>query len=430
MKVVAFLPAKGTSSRIPNKNMSLLDGKPLYLHALEKLMKCDFIDEVYLDTESEEVIEMTSEVDCHVLKRSPDLASNKTDGNRLFMNEVEHVDADIYIQMLCTSPFIDIESIRLGIDKVRSGDFDSAVLVQKEKQYLWNESGPTYDINNIPNSIDLADSVIETMGLYIINKEAALKTQRRIGERPFQIEATPIEAVDVNWPEDFELANLMAAGIRERDRKLLSNLKTHITSSILSDILDDLGVNGVLKGFKGNINGVSVIGRAKTLKIRKLKDGEDYKGIYKALKSYESVVPNDIILVENEVNDCAYFGELNANLAIRAGASAAIIGSPTRDSREVFDLGFPVFSTGRTCQDVRGRATLESINKTISLEGVSISPNDLIYADADGVVIVPQSYEEEVIKKVFEVAANEKSILVDIAKGVDVESLTELYGYF
>jgi hypothetical protein len=52
----------------------------------------------------------------------------------------------------------------------------------------------------------------------------------------------------------------------------------------LSDILDDLGVNGVLKGFKGNINGVSVIGRAKTLKIRKLKDGEDYKGIYKALK--------------------------------------------------------------------------------------------------------------------------------------------------
>jgi CMP-N-acetylneuraminic acid synthetase len=213
MKVVAFLPAKGTSSRIPNKNMSLLDGKPLYLHALEKLMKCDFIDEVYLDTESEEVIEMTSEVDCHVLKRSPDLASNKTDGNRLFMNEVEHVDADIYIQMLCTSPFIDIESIRLGIDKVRSGDFDSAVLVQKEKQYLWNESGPTYDINNIPNSIDLADSVIETMGLYIINKEAALKTQRRIGERPFQIEATPIEAVDVNWPEDFELANLMAAGI-------------------------------------------------------------------------------------------------------------------------------------------------------------------------------------------------------------------------
>ncbi|MDF1763502.1 MAG: RraA family protein, partial [Oleibacter sp.] len=274
------------------------------------------------------------------------------------------------------------------------------------------------------------DTIIETMGLYIVSKEIAHSIQRRIGNKPYQMCASPIEAVDVNWPEDFELANLIAAGMRERDRKLLTNLKTHITSAILSDILDDLGINGVLKGYKCNIDGVTSIGRAKTLKIRKLKDGEDYKGIYKALKSYESIVPNDFIVVENEVSDCAYFGELNANLAIRSGATAAIIGGATRDSREVFNLGFPVFSNGRTCQDVRRRATLESINRTIEIDGVRISPNDLIYADSDGVIIVPHEFEKEVIRRVFEVASNERSILVDIAKGVDVESLTELYGFF
>jgi regulator of RNase E activity RraA/CMP-N-acetylneuraminic acid synthetase len=430
MKVVAFLPAKGTSSRIPNKNVQLLDGKPLFLHSLEKLVACDFIDEVYLDTECDAVADLASELDCYVLRRSPDLASNKTDGNRLFMNEVDSVEADIYIQMLCTSPFIDPETIRKGIDKVASKKFDSAVLVRRDKQYQWNDNGPIYDIENIPNSVDLEDSVIETMGLYIVSSDAARRTQRRIGDLPYQLEASPIEAIDVNWPEDFELANLMAAGIREKDRKLLSNIKTHITSSILSDILDDLGVNGVLKGFKGNIDGVSAIGRAKTLKIRKLNADEDYRGIYKALKSYESIVPNDIILVENEVSDCAYFGELNANLAIRSGATAAIIGGMTRDTREVFDLGFPVFSKGQTCQDVRRRATLESINKTIDMDGVKVSPNDLVYADQDGVVVVPRKYEKEVIKRVFEIASNEKSILVDIAKGVDVESLTEQHGFF
>jgi regulator of RNase E activity RraA/CMP-N-acetylneuraminic acid synthetase len=430
MKVIAFLPAKGSSSRIPNKNLQLLDGKPLFLHTLEKLALCDFIDEVYLDTECRIVSEMASELNCPILKRSPDLATNKTDGNRLFMNEVESVEADIYIQILCTSPFIDPETIRKGIEKVASGEFDSAVLVRRDKQYQWDNNGPAYDINNIPNSVDLPDTVIETMGLYIVSAEAANKTQRRIGDKPYQLEASPIEAIDVNWPEDFELANLIAAGLREKDRKLLSNIKTHITSSILSDILDDLGVNGVLKGFKGNIDGVAAIGRAKTLKIRKLEPDEDYKGIYKALKSYESIVPNDIIVVENEVSDCAYFGELNANLAIRSGASAAIIGGATRDTREVFDLGFPVFSKGQTCQDVRRRATMESINKTIELDGVKISPNDLVYADQDGVVIVPRKYEKEVIKRVFEIASNEKSILVDIAKGVDVESLTEQHGFF
>lgn len=430
MKVVAFLPAKGTSSRIPNKNIQLLDGKPLFMHALEKLLACEFIDEVYLDTESDELAELAIELNCKRLVRSPDLASNKTDGNRLFYNEVKDIQADIYIQMLCTSPFIEKKTIKEGIERVASGEFDSAVLVRKDKQYQWDKNGPIYDIENIPNSVDLTDTTIETMGLYIVSKDVAHNTKRRIGNKPYQLLASPIEAVDVNWPEDFDLANLIAAGMRERDRKLLTNLKTHITSAILSDILDDLGINGVLKGYKCNIDGVTSIGRAKTLKIRKLKDGEDFKGIYKALKSYESIVPNDFIVVENEVSDCAYFGELNANLAIRSGATAAIIGGATRDSREVFNLGFPVFSNGRTCQDVRRRATLESINRTIEIGGVKISPNDLIYADSDGVVIVPHEYEQEVIRRVFEVASNERSILVDIAKGVDVESLTELYGFF
>jgi len=70
MKVVAFLPAKGSSSRIKCKNLKLLDGKPLFLHTLEKLMECDFIDEVYLDTESNEIINLASETNCKILKRN------------------------------------------------------------------------------------------------------------------------------------------------------------------------------------------------------------------------------------------------------------------------------------------------------------------------------------------------------------------------
>ena len=55
MKVVAFLPAKGTSERIASKNFKLLNGKPLFLHTLEKLVSCDIIDEDYLDSESDKI---------------------------------------------------------------------------------------------------------------------------------------------------------------------------------------------------------------------------------------------------------------------------------------------------------------------------------------------------------------------------------------
>ena len=137
MKVVAFLPAKGTSSRVDNKNIKLLDGKPLFLHSLEKLTECEFIDEVYLDTESDDIIELASEVDCKVLKRDPSLANNKTDGHQLFMNEVHQVEADIYIQILCTSPFIEKETLRQGVHQlIESAEHDSAVLVSEERQYL------------------------------------------------------------------------------------------------------------------------------------------------------------------------------------------------------------------------------------------------------------------------------------------------------
>lgn len=432
MKVVAFLPAKGSSSRIESKNMKLLDGKHLFLHTLEKLVDSGIFDEVYLDTESQDVIDAASEVNCKILKRDPQLASNKTDGNQMFMNEVNHVNADIYVQVLCTSPFLSMDTILQGIDKIKvNEDYDSATLIKKDKLYTWNDAGPNYDINAIPNSFDLDDTIIETMGLYIVKRQAAISTQRRIGEEPYLLEATALEAIDVNWPEDFELAELIAAGQREKSRKLLGNIKNHLSSCMLSDLLDDLGYpNQVVKGLSPNINGVKLLGRAKTLKLRALAEGESFKGIYDALYSYETIVPDDIILVENETPNYAYFGELNANLAIRSGASGVIVNGMTRDNHEVVATGLPVFSKGYTCQDVRKRATTESFNKAINLNGIRVEPECLIFADSEGVIIIPKAIEKEVIKEVYERSANEKKILSEIATGIDVNTLTKNYGFF
>lgn len=430
-KVVAFLPVKGTSSRIENKNTKLLDGKPLFLYTLEKLMECDFIDEVYLDTESETIIDLASETNCKILKRNADLASNATDGNKLFMNEVENVDADIYIQILGTSPFIRKETIKKGVEAIENKTFDSAVLIKKEKLYTWNQKGPVYDINNIPNSFNLDDTIIETMGLYIVKKEVARRVNRRIGEKPFLLNASPLEAIDVNYPEDFELAGLIAAGIRENARKLLENIKSHLTSSMISDIVDDLGLdNCVLKNYHLNIHDKKIFGKAKTLKLRVLKEGEDFRGIYNALYSYNTIIPNDIIIVENEIGEFSYFGELNANLAIRSGVSGVIIDGATRDTAEVKKLGLAVFSKGSSCQDVRKRATMESFNKTIKLNGVVVSPNDLIFGDCDGIVVIPKKYEQQVLKQAFQVVKTEKNILIDIANGVNVDTLTKEHGFF
>lgn len=432
MKVAAFLPAKGSSARIPNKNTMLLDGEPMFLRSLKKLASCPSIDEVYLDTESREIEDLASEVRCTVLRRDPALASNATDGNKLFLNECEKTDADICVQLLGTSPFIKPETIEKAIGILKTENrYDSVVAVRKEKQYRWHEGRPVYDIQHIPNSVDLEDSVIESMGLYVMRRDAALSTQRRIGNAPYLLELEPLETIDVNWPKDFELAHLIAVGMREQERRLFHNVKLLLSSPLLSDVMDDLGVTGILsRQFKLNLPNSKVLGRAKTMQIDLCKDDEDFRKIYDSLNLYDHVVSNDVVVVANNAPEYAFFGELNANLAIRAGAVGAIIDGVTRDSRETCDIGFPVFAKGHYCRDTRKRGVVTSRNKTVLVDDISVHKDDLIFGDNDGIAVIPKKHEAAVMKEALSRKENESDILLAIAQGARTDELVKRFGLF
>lgn len=438
MKVYGFVPAKGTSERIDNKNMKFLDGERLYVRALKTLLKCKEIDKVFLDTESTQMYELANYLDIEFMKRDSNLANNKTDGHKMFTNEiVNYPDADIYVQLLCTSPFIKPETIDNAIRILKnSPNYDSAILMQKDKFYFWQNNLPEYDINHIPNSKDLPETIIESMGLYICKKDAALKNNRRFGQNPLFIFGDKEELVDVNTPADFEYAETIAQGIKQKENRKLRLIKHFITSAALSDILDDLEAEfntkcgGVISNFKCNISNTKLFGRASTLRLRKLMENEDYRGIYDALESYEAVSENSIIVVENEIGDFAYFGDLNARLAIRSGSIGAIINGATRDKQMTTNIGFPVFAKSYNSQDVRRRATLDYFDKPICIENVVIHPNDLIFADEGAVVVIYQEFEKYIIDKVFQTFKVEKDITTDILKEKNIKDLVCTHGNF
>lgn len=425
MKVVAFLPAKGTSERIASKNMKLLNGKPLFLHTLEKLVSCDFIDEVYLDSESDEILNYASHLNYIPLKRKAELATNRTDGHQLFYNEVSQVKADIYVQILGTSPFISKSTIKKGIDiLINDESYDSVVLMKKDKQYLWKDGNPVYDKFNIPNSNTLPDTIIESMGMYIIRSETAHSKRMRFGDRVYMLYADPIETIDVNYPEEFELADLIMKGIQAKENSKFRILSKFFNSAVFSDILFEYGLNNVISGMTLNLKDKKIMGRANTLKIRRLLEGEDYREIYKGLETYSKMSQGEIIVVDNEVGDRAYFGELNANLAIRSGAVGTIVNGVTRDIEAVTQLDYPVFARGYCCSDVKGVATVEAHQVPVTIDGVIIYPGDLIFADICGIVVVPKMLEEKVIERAIQVISSEKSILNRVLKD---EEAIEIY---
>lgn len=438
MKVYAFVPAKGTSERVENKNMRFLDGERLFIRALKTLLKCKHIDKVFLDTESEDMYKLADYLPIEFMKRDPQLANNKTDGHKMFLNEVNSFpDADIYIQMLCTSPFINPETIDNAIEQLKENEqYDSAILMKKDKFYFWKDGKPQYDINHIPNSKDLPETIIESMGLYIVKKEAALKYNRRYGNSPLLIFGSSEELIDVNTPEDLVFAEIYAKGKRNTQNQKLNLIKHFVSSPALSDLLDDMKLEkgetcgAVINKYTCNIKGCKLLGRANTLRLRNLKEGENFRGIYDALESYDGIADNDIIVVENEAKDYAYFGDLNARLAIRSGASGAIIDGATRDNNATTQLGFPVFAVNYNATDVRRRATLDYINKPINIQNVIINPGDLIFADECAVVVIYQKHEKEVIERVIGTFRNEKDIVNDILDKKEVAQIVIDRGAF
>lgn len=431
MKTVAIVPAKGSSERVENKNAKLLDGKPLVLHTLEKLLRCTEVDEVYLDTESEEIAQLAKHLPVKRLVRNRFLATNATDGHALFMNEVRHIEADIYVQALCTAPFVKAETVDRAIRVLKTdGRYDSVALVRKEKQYLWQDGQPAYGHGRIPNSVDLPATTIEAMSLYAVRREAALATERRFGNRVFLLDATPVETIDVNTPADFELANFVASGQRERERITLRTLKSELTSPVLSDILDQLGVHSAVRGLRPNTPEATILGRANTLRLRPLDEGEDFRGIYSALQTYDTIVANDVIVVENGVPDFAYFGDLNARLAIRAGAVGAIVDGATRDSGAVRRLGFPVFARETFCVDVRRRATVAEMGGPVTIGGQHVDQGDLVFADGDGVIVIPQRHEQAVLELAGQTLSREARISLDIALNVPAQNILKTAGNF
>jgi CMP-N-acetylneuraminic acid synthetase len=216
MKIVAFVPAKGGSERVPSKNLRILDGELLFRRKLKQLLACSRIDEVWLDTESEEIIELARDLPVRVLRRDARLATNATDGHEMFENECAAVpDADIVIQALCTAPFIDTRTIERALSALLdSSDHDSLLAVKRTRQYEWQGNDPTYGRGRIPNSVDLPPTTIEAMSLYMMRRTSESFPQKRFGTRPFFFEISELEDLDINYETDLEVAESICAGRR------------------------------------------------------------------------------------------------------------------------------------------------------------------------------------------------------------------------
>ena len=208
MKVVALVPIKMNNERTPGKNTKLFsNGTPLIEFILKTLVNVPEIDSTYVYCSREEIKNYLTEDICY-LKRDEKYDSATADVNEMFYEFSKQVPADIYVLAHATAPFQSIENIQEGIKAVKSGEYDSALAVKKMQEFLWMNGKPmNYDPKKIPRTQDLTPIYQETTGLYIFSRDVIQKLRRRVGDKPYLIEVSEIEATDINNPIDFEIAN-------------------------------------------------------------------------------------------------------------------------------------------------------------------------------------------------------------------------------
>lgn len=208
MKIVAIVPMKLNSQRLPNKNIRCFtNGKPLCYYILSTLLSIDEISEVYVYC-SNPVIKEYIPQGVQYVKRSNFLDSDTTKMNEVLACFAKDIPADIYVMTHTTAPFITSESIRDGINAVLSGEYDSAFAVKKLQDFLWKAGRPfNYKLDQIPRTQDIEPLYQETSGFYIYTPYVINQLKRRIGEKPHMVEVGEIESIDIDEFEDFEIAD-------------------------------------------------------------------------------------------------------------------------------------------------------------------------------------------------------------------------------
>lgn len=213
------------------------------------------------------------------------------------------------------------------------------------------------------------------------------------------------------------------------DEQLFELIKAELYTPVVGDILDVKGryhqfLPQPVQPLKEQM---VVVGRAMPVLMIDV-FGEQKKPFGLLTEALDQLRPGEVYIASGGEMRCAYWGELLTATAKKRGAAGAIINGFHRDTPMVLEQNWPVFSRGRFAQDSSVRTQVADYRCRIEVGGVWINPGDLVFADLDGVLIIPQELEAEVITQALEKVRGEKVVRREIENGMSSTEAFQKYG--
>ena len=209
--IIAMVPVRAGSTRVPNKNTRKFANTSLLELKLKVLKNVSGITQIIVSTDCDIAAEIAHKQSIKVQRRSKYYAGSDVTNDQHWLHIAKTTPGDIVFLAQVTSPLLRVSSIQKALNTfLNSGSNDSLNSVSVEKKFLWKDMNPiNYDINATPKSQDLPNIVSLNFAITIIHKQAMIKRKNVIGYRPSFFELDKVEALDIDDLVDFKIAELM-----------------------------------------------------------------------------------------------------------------------------------------------------------------------------------------------------------------------------
>jgi 4-hydroxy-4-methyl-2-oxoglutarate aldolase len=213
------------------------------------------------------------------------------------------------------------------------------------------------------------------------------------------------------------------------DQELFELFKKELYTPVIGDILDAMGCyhQFLPQPIKPIQVEDKIIGRAMPVLMIDVY-GPQKQPFGKLTEALDQLENGEIYLASGGDMRCAYWGEILTATAKKRGAAGAVINGYYRDTSGVLEQKWPVFSRGRYAQDSGVRTQVVDYRCNIQVGDVWVKPGSLIFGDMDGVLVIPQEHEAEVVARSLEKARGEKLVRKEIENGLSSTNAFKKYG--
>lgn len=213
--LVALVPMRHHSQRVPGKNYRPLAGKPLFHHILETLLNVPAISQVVVDTDSEAVMDGLRRdfPQVMIIDRPENLRADEVSMNDILLYDSAQIQADFYLQTHSTNPLLRSKTVARAIETFLTAypEKDSLFSVTRLQTRLYDQHGRA--INHDPSVLiqtqDLPPVYEENSCLYLFTRQNLLAWHHRIGAHPILFEIDPAEAWDIDEEFDFAITDFL-----------------------------------------------------------------------------------------------------------------------------------------------------------------------------------------------------------------------------